>query len=136
MQPELQLRSTLSDQTLQYVRMLERRILEQDSATAAAVIANCTLTSGSTTNNNSSSGASNANTSTGSSEILTGRPEAVVRALQILEVREQLERDRAGTSSISPEHMDDGEKALVQEFCNVAWRTLEEKPNGPGIDPL
>lgn len=62
------------------------------------------------------------------------RPEAVVRALQILEVREQLERDRTNNqqSSVSPEHMDDGEKALVREMCNVVWRKLEDSPNGSG----
>lgn len=67
------------------------------------------------------------------------RPEAVVRALQILEVREQLERDRTNCNnqqSVSPEHMDDGEKALVREMCNVVWRKLEDSPNGPGLDPL
>lgn len=110
--------------------------MEHELANATANNANCTTNSSSTTNNNSSSGVSNANTSTGSSEILSGRPEAVVRALQILEVREQLERDRAGNSSISPEHMDDGEKALLREMCNVVWRKLEENPNGPGMDPL
>lgn len=41
---------------------------------------------------------------------LGSRPEAVVRALQVLEVREQLERE-AGH---------DGEKALVREMCNVS----------------
>lgn len=89
-----------------------------------------------------------------------GRPEAVVRALQILEVREQLERDRSttnigsgvgdsvaaeilnggvvgggvGVGGISTEHMDDGEKALVREMCNVVWRKLEDSPNGTGLD--
>lgn len=38
-----------------------------------------------------------------------GRPEAVVQALQVLEVREQLERETGR----------DGEKALVREMCNV-----------------
>lgn len=64
-----------------------------------------------------------------SNELLSNRPEAVVRAMQILEVREQLERDRATHASISPEHMDDGEKALLREMCNVVWRKLEETPN-------
>lgn len=62
----------------------------------------------------------------GAEPIINGRPEAVVRALQVLEVREQLERERAGTSSASSEQMDDGEKALVREMCNVVWRKLEE----------
>lgn len=113
--------------------------------------------------------------------IVNGRPEAVVRALQILEVREQIERDRststapamassasglpdrAVASSVatatatnnglsnghadsgangnggdpnasSADHMDDGEKALVREMCNVVWRKLEDSPNGSGLD--
>lgn len=41
---------------------------------------------------------------------LGSRPEAVVRALQVLEVREQLEREEGH----------DGEKALVREMCNVS----------------
>lgn len=73
---------------------------------------------------------------------LGSRPEAVVRALQVLEVREQLEREEGH----------DGEKALVREMCNVSdtlflricsgffvvminracsqvvWRKLEEGP--------
>lgn len=91
-----------------------------------------------------------------------GRPEAVVRALQILEVREQLERDRSTTGTavasangggtaemltangggggvgagVATEHMDDGEKALVREMCNVVWRKLEDSPNGSGLDPM
>lgn len=43
---------------------------------------------------------------------LGSRPEAVVRALQVLEVREQLEREEGH----------DGEKALVREMCNVGKR--------------
>lgn len=70
-------------------------------------------------------------TSTRSMDLLSGRPEAVVRALQILEVREQLDRDRIGNSSSIPsEHMDDGEKALLREMCNVVWRKLSsDSPN-------
>lgn len=66
-------------------------------------------------------------------DLLSERPEAVVRALQILEVREQLERDRANNVSMSPEHMDDGEKALLREMCNVVWRKLEENPNNQDV---
>lgn len=56
----------------------------------------------------------------------TDRPEAVVRALQVLEVREQLERERIGGTNVTQEALDDGEKALVREMCNVVWRKLEE----------
>lgn len=81
---------------------------------------------------------------------LTGRPEAVVRALQVLEVREGLEASEIQQSQTNIlgnhhpviqgyqldtqlnhniDHMDDGEKALVREMCNVVWRKLEE--DGP-----
>ncbi|KAG4081133.1 hypothetical protein HA402_011978 [Bradysia odoriphaga] len=110
--PELNIRPTLSDQTLQYVRSLERKIrqLEQENHS----------------DNSQKNGSS-------TDHITGGRPEAVVRALQILEVREQLERERTanGLPTVSPEHMDDGEKALVLEMCNVVWRKLEDSPNGP-----
>ncbi|KAE8747450.1 hypothetical protein FOCC_FOCC005781 [Frankliniella occidentalis] len=72
----------------------------------------------------------------------SSRPEAVVQALQVLEVREQVERAAPpGTPTISSSvssvsngvegpilDMDDGEKALVREMCNVVWRKLEEGP--------
>ncbi|KAJ8926404.1 hypothetical protein NQ314_021190 [Rhamnusium bicolor] len=57
---------------------------------------------------------------------LSGRPEAVVRALQVLEVREQLEREGRmpergeNMSDTNSQDMDDGEKALVREMCNVS----------------
>lgn len=57
---------------------------------------------------------------------LSGRPEAVVRALQVLEVREQLEQGRQveicteEPSEQVQQDMDDGEKALVREMCNVS----------------
>lgn len=71
-------------------------------------------------------------------EAIAGRPEAVVRALQVLEVREQLERDRLGNLAGSAlDQMDDGEKALVREMCNVVWRKLEGSPHGPtALEPL
>lgn len=59
-----------------------------------------------------------------------GPPEAVVQALQVLEVREQLERSVSGSDmDLSTPDMDDGEKALLREMCNVVWRKLEEGPN-------
>lgn len=57
---------------------------------------------------------------------LSGRPEAVIRALQVLEVREQLEREGRmpersdNVSDTASADMDDGEKALVREMCNVS----------------
>ncbi|XP_053612244.1 coiled-coil domain-containing protein 85C-B [Plodia interpunctella] len=52
------------------------------------------------------------------------RPEAVVRALQVLEVRERVERERRRPAP----DLDSGEQALVREMCNVVWGKLEEAP--------
>lgn len=94
------------DQTMQYVRSLEQRIkqLEEDKsilqARAQAWPPN---------------GAPNEvwedPRNPGDDLNLGSRPEAVVRALQVLEVREQLERE-AGH---------DAEKALAREMCNVSF---------------
>lgn len=80
-------------------------------------------------------GASNNAQGNFENDLSSGRPEAVIRALQILEVREQLENDRTGGTPFL-DHMDDGEKALVREMCNVVWKKLEENPNDPRMDPL
>ncbi|RZF39654.1 hypothetical protein LSTR_LSTR001175 [Laodelphax striatellus] len=56
-------------------------------------------------------------------------PETVVQALQVLEVREQLERSIPGSENdLTTPDMADGEKALLREMCNVVWRKLEEGP--------
>ncbi|XP_012283776.1 coiled-coil domain-containing protein 85C [Orussus abietinus] len=101
--------STFNDQTMQYVRSLEQRVkqLEEDKSILQARTQGWEPPPGEVWENPSSP---NGNPH------ITSRPEAVVRALQVLEVREQLERE-AGH---------DGEKALVREMCNVVWRKLEE----------
>ncbi|XP_036146727.1 ataxin-2 homolog [Monomorium pharaonis] len=104
--------STFNDQTMQYVRSLEQRVkqLEEDKSVLQARAQGWeVLPSGEVWDSPASP---NDNTHLGS------RPEAVVRALQVLEVREQLEREEGH----------DGEKALVREMCNVVWRKLEEGP--------
>lgn len=58
--------------------------------------------------------------SSGASE----RPEAVVRALQVLEVRDRVERERRRPAP----DLDAGEQALVREMCNVVWGKLEDAP--------
>ncbi|XP_050085258.1 ras-interacting protein RIP3 [Anopheles aquasalis] len=133
---DLNMRSTLSDQTLQYVRALESRIRQLEEE-RAVVLNNTTVatTNGGSGNagsgNGGGGGGGGASQLTSSADPISGRPEAVVRALQVLEVREQLERERIGTTP--PDQLDDGEKALVREMCNVVWRKLEEAPN-TGID--
>lgn len=54
------------------------------------------------------------------------RPEAVVYAMKVLEVHEQL--DKATDSELEFEELAEGEKALVREMCNVVWRKLEDGP--------
>ncbi|XP_058984689.1 putative uncharacterized protein DDB_G0271606 [Musca domestica] len=179
--PDLHLRSTLQDQTLQYVRSLERRIqqLEEErltNTTNAATTANMAsqqqqqqhrpsqqhttqqqqqhqqqlhqptnVTTTAVTNHQNQKLTTQTSTSSSPSALndglvdpISGRPEAVVRALQVLEVREQLERDRLGhLTGNAIDQMDDGEKALVREMCNVVWRKLEASPNGPTtLEPL
>lgn len=141
-QQERQLRTALNDQTLQYVRSLERRLLEHELANRNNNVENSANLAAS--NVNKSTTTQNGNPANGkitdgsassfrTIDVFSGRPEAVVRAMQILEVREQLDRDRNanlnGNISTSPEHMDEGEKALLREMCNVVWRKLEDGSN-------
>lgn len=124
---DLNSRITLTDQTLQYVRSLEQRIsqLEQEHNNNSTNIHNNNSHNADTNTNGNGNSDGNTNGD------LMPRPEAVVRALQILEVKEQLERDR-----VSSEEMDENEKALLREMCNVVWRKLEENPNMPRMDQL
>lgn len=89
---------------MQYVRSLEQRVkqLEEDKSLLQARAQGWEVPPGEIWENQNSPGE---NTHIG------GRPEAVVRALQVLEVREQLEREGGH----------DGEKALVREMCNVSY---------------
>ncbi|XP_063908662.1 coiled-coil domain-containing protein 85C [Zophobas morio] len=122
-------RNTFNDQIMQYVRNLEQRVkqLEEDKRALTHKINQIAATTG------DPSLAIPPDAGVG---VLSGRPEAVVRALQVLEVREQLEREgrmpaeRAeNLSDSTSQDMDDGEKALVREMCNVVWRKLEEGPS-------
>ncbi|XP_066252307.1 coiled-coil domain-containing protein 85C isoform X1 [Euwallacea similis] len=124
-------RSTFNDQIMQYVRSLEQRVkqLEEDKRCLTHKINQIATTTGDP---------SLAVPSEPPLGGLSGRPEAVVRALQVLEVREQLERDgrtldRAevtcdGSTQQQQQDMDEGQKALLWEMCNVVWRKLEEGP--------
>ncbi|XP_011300441.1 coiled-coil domain-containing protein 85C [Fopius arisanus] len=115
--------ATFNDQTMQYVRSLEQRVkqLEEDKSILQARAQNRTPqgpTVPTTTVPTPSDPLWESPAIPNDNQPLGGRPEAVVRALQVLEVREQLERE-AGH---------DGEKALIREMCNVVWRKLEEGP--------
>nr|CAG4650999.1 EOG090X06T3 [Simocephalus serrulatus]SVE94257.1 EOG090X06T3 [Simocephalus serrulatus] len=66
-------------------------------------------------------------------QLAHSRPEAVTRALRVLQVREFLEPSSLGVipsqASSDGETLGDGERALVNAFCNVVWRKLEEAPS-------
>lgn len=103
---------------MQYVRSLEQRVkqLEDDKRALTHKINQIAATTGDP---------SLAVPPDSGPGMLSGRPEAVVRALQVLEVREQLEREQGRTgqenmSDTASADMDDGEKALVREMCNVS----------------
>lgn len=87
---------------MQYLRSLEQRVkqLEEDKSILQARAQGWEVGPGEVWENSNSPGGN---------PYLGSRPEAVVRALQVLEVREQLEREEGH----------DGEKALVREMCNV-----------------
>lgn len=109
-----------ADQIMQYVRSLEQRVkqLEEDKRTLMHKLNQVTTGDPSVA-------------LPPQQEVLSGRPEAVVRALQVLEVREQLEREGRegerqgeGVGEGDGGEMDDGEKALVREMCNVSKKNL------------
>lgn len=108
------------DQIMQYVRNLEQRVkqLEDDKRALTHKINQIATSTG-----DPSIAVPQDNGVVGA---LSGRPEAVVRALQVLEVREQLEREGRmpergeNMSDTNSQDMDDGEKALVREMCNVS----------------
>lgn len=86
------LRSTasLGNETLHYVRSLENKIRELEEGRGAH-----------------------------SDNISQSKPEAIIRALQVLEVREQLERANGG-------HENSSEANLVREMYNKVLKKLED----------
>ncbi|KAK7483568.1 hypothetical protein BaRGS_00025242 [Batillaria attramentaria] len=56
------------------------------------------------------------------------KPEAVVHAMKVLQVHEQLERPR---DPVGTENLGDTEKAIVREMCNVVWRKLGDSGDYP-----
>ncbi|XP_067010226.1 coiled-coil domain-containing protein 85C-A [Anabrus simplex] len=119
-------RTVFNDQMMHYVRSLEQRVKQLEEEKQALQQKLCQA--GESMDSNGLRSNASWETDCG------GRPEAVVQALQVLEVREQLERVHDGGRIPEPEvdmaaaDLDDGEKALVREMCNVVWRKLEEGP--------
>ncbi|CAL1269211.1 unnamed protein product [Larinioides sclopetarius] len=95
-----QRRSVINAEVLQYIKSLERKIQELEEEKFRDML-----------NDNMS----------------ISKPEAVVHAMKVLEVHEQMEKSLE--SDLESEELAEGEKALVREMCNVAWRKLEDGPS-------
>lgn len=54
------------------------------------------------------------------------KPEAVVHAMKVLEVHENLDRQAPDSYE---EDLSEKEKAIVREMCNVVWRKLGDAAN-------
>ncbi|CAH1261888.1 CCDC85A [Branchiostoma lanceolatum] len=68
------------------------------------------------------------------SSALPQKPEAVVHAMKVLEVHEQMDKLDRETEEYNGE-LSDKEKAIVREMCNVVWRKLgDRKPAANGKD--
>ncbi|XP_035698620.1 coiled-coil domain-containing protein 85C-A-like isoform X5 [Branchiostoma floridae] len=105
----------LNEQTLQYIRRLEERIrlMEEDRKQ---------LLQGSSWQGDHLSSA------------LPQKPEAVVHAMKVLEVHEQMDKLDRETEEYNGE-LSEKEKAIVREMCNVVWRKLgDRKPAANGKD--
>ncbi|XP_072030928.1 coiled-coil domain-containing protein 85C-like isoform X2 [Amphiura filiformis] len=75
--------------------------------------------------------------STSSPTSSTGsKPEAVMHALKVLQVHDELDKSQQpeGTTTGQNENLNDNEKAIVREMCNVVWRKLGDAP--PDAAPL
>ncbi|CAB3380463.1 Hypothetical predicted protein [Cloeon dipterum] len=124
-------RNTFNDQLVGYIRSLEQRVVQLEDERRAL---QTRLVPGSTDQS--------APAPPRTLPMEQSRPEAVVHALQVLQVREQLERNNAN-AAVQPAapppppppqntpavtvpdpqtqaELDDGEKALVREMCNAS----------------
>ncbi|ESO94120.1 hypothetical protein LOTGIDRAFT_232400 [Lottia gigantea] len=66
-----------------------------------------------------------------SNPVNASKPEAIVHAMKVLQVHEQLERAR---NEPGEDNLDEKEMAIVREMCNVVWRKLGDnnKPENTG----
>lgn len=128
-------RSIINEQVLQYIRSLEKRIqqLEDEKhavpqkpqrSLAAEVPESKPLNPPPYRKPPCPSDSSMRETS---SNLVMGKPEAIVRAMKVLEIHEQLDK----RAQVDNDELADGEKALVREMCNVVWRKLEEGQENP-----
>ncbi len=55
-----------------------------------------------------------------------------MQALHVLEVREQLENNAGRDVDVNSEELDEGEKALLREMCNVSVVIMKNSPQTRG----
>ncbi|XP_064621923.1 coiled-coil domain-containing protein 85C-like [Lineus longissimus] len=60
------------------------------------------------------------------------KPEAVVHAMKVLEVKERLNYSNPERMDEDLDPMNEQERAIVREMCNVVWRKLEDSPSKDG----
>lgn len=104
-------RSVINAQVLQYIRSLERKVQEMEEEKHGFRPMKSKM-------------GQNFYGSWNEPKMTLSKPEAVVHAMKVLEVQEQLDKE----SDLESEELAQGEKALVREMCNVVWRKLEDGP--------
>jgi len=105
----------LDQRSLSYIRQLETKVkeLEEEKNVLSTKIKD----------GKNDQKINNWNADDGSFSKVT-HPESVLTALQVLELREQLEGK--GDDCKNGIDMEEEEKALLREMCNVVWRKLED----------
>lgn len=119
-------RSVINAQVLQYIRNLERRVqeLEEEKLNSKQMKNKINHNFyGKAWNDGNTRDHHNVKMT---DSISVSKPEAVVHAMKVLEVHEQMEKSLE--SDLESEELAEGEKALVREMCNVVWRKLEDGP--------
>ncbi|GFT84889.1 coiled-coil domain-containing protein 85C-B [Nephila pilipes] len=117
-------RSVINAQVLQYIKSLERKIQELEEGKFRDMK---NKMNHSFYSKNSWTDANSRDHLKLNDNITLSKPEAVVHAMKVLEVHEQMEKSLE--SDLESEELAEGEKALVREMCNVAWRKLEDGPS-------
>ncbi|XP_055937883.1 coiled-coil domain-containing protein 85C-A-like [Argiope bruennichi] len=117
-------RSVINAQVLQYIKSLERKIqeLEEEKFRDMKNKMNHGFYG-----KNSWTDANSRDPLKLNDNMSISKPEAVVHAMKVLEVHEQMEKSLE--SDLESEELAEGERALVREMCNVAWRKLEDGPS-------
>ncbi|XP_054710444.1 coiled-coil domain-containing protein 85B-like [Uloborus diversus] len=119
-------RSVVNAQVLQYIRNLEKKIQELEEEKLGFRQMKNKVSHNFYGKANWADSTSRDHHKMSNDNMSISKPEAVVHAMKVLEVHEQMEKSLE--SDLESEELAEGEKALVREMCNVAWRKLEDGP--------